>query len=80
MRHIWKQKESPMKASHSSLTWPAVLAAFVLGACGSGPSIRSLQSPHADLSTYRTYNFYENADTDAQSSDVAKYLRDALEM
>jgi len=66
-----------MKASHSSLTWPAVLAAFVLGACGSGPSIRSLQSPHANLSAYRTYNFYESAN--AQSSDVARYLRNALE-
>jgi hypothetical protein len=68
-----------MKASHSSLTWPAMLAMLVLGGCESGPSIRSFPSPHADLSAYRSYNFSENADTDASSSDVAKYLRVALE-
>ena len=57
----------------------AALAALVVTGCASGPTVRVDKDPAADLSTYKTFGFFEQVATDrAQySTIVTSHLKQA---
>lgn len=71
-------KHSPRKVSQCGSLCLAAVALLVLGACGSGPTIRSFDHPEADLSGYRTYGFHESAATEPEADFVPKFIRAAI--
>lgn len=67
-----------MQPSHWRSSCPLALALLALGACGSGPSIRSFEHAEVDLSGYRTYGFHASGATEAQSDFVPNFIRAAI--
>lgn len=60
-----------------------ILATIALTACGTGPSIKSFEHD-ADLSSYKTYGFYEAAAPELSSDETAtdlvpKFIRAAID-
>jgi hypothetical protein len=58
----------------------SVAALLLLGACASGPQVRSSHDPSADFGKYRTYGFYEplGTDRDGYSTILSTTLKKAI--
>lgn len=67
-----------MKASHRHALCTVALALLALGACQSGPSIRSFEHEQVDLSRYRTYGFHESTGSEAQAKRVPEFIKSAI--
>lgn len=67
-----------MKPSHRRSTCAAALVLLALGACATGPSIRSFEHPEFDLSGYRTYGFHEAVVAQARSERVPELIKAAI--
>jgi hypothetical protein len=67
-----------MQRSHRILSCCMAVMLLAVGACASGPKIRSFEQEGADLSRYRTFGFYEPPAGDAQKSAVAQFIKAAI--
>jgi hypothetical protein len=68
-----------MKSLYRRSLCVAAFAALVLGACETGPSIRSFEHQEFDLSSYRTYGFHESAAAAARGDRVPEFIRAAID-
>lgn len=66
-----------MKLFHLRLLCAIAFASLALGACETGPSIRSFEHAEFDLSSYRTYGFHESAAA-ARADRVPDFIRAAI--
>lgn len=66
-----------MKFLHRHPLCAAALVLLALGACATGPAIRSFA--HADLSSYRTYGFHEAAAAAARTDRAPEFIRAAID-
>ena len=57
-----------------------ILTTLFLGACSSGPDLRSDSDPAADFSQFKTYGFFDEYSTDEKhyTTLVTQYFKDAL--
>jgi hypothetical protein len=67
-----------MKPFHWRALCATVVALLAMGACGTGPSIRSFEHAEFDLSKYRTYGFHESATAAARANRVPEFIRAAI--
>lgn len=69
-----------MTNNKSARTLAVAILATMLGACASGPDIRSDHDPTADFSQYRTFNFFADAGPEATEyqSFFSKYVTAAI--
>jgi len=67
-----------MKPSHCSRLCSMAVAILTLGACASGPTIRSFEHDGVDLSRYQTYGFYEHPSGDAGANAVPHFIKAAI--
>jgi hypothetical protein len=67
-----------MESLHRRSLCALASAALALGACGSGPSIRSFEHKEFDLSSYQTYGFHESAAAAARADRVPDFIRAAI--
>jgi hypothetical protein len=66
-----------MKLFHIRSLCAAAVTLLVLGACGTGPSIRSFEHAEFDLSSYRTFGFHQS-DAAARADRVPEFIREAI--
>lgn len=67
-----------MKSSHWHSLCVAALVLLALGACETGPKIRSFEHAEFDLSKYRTYGFHDSAAAAARANHVPEFIRAAI--